>query len=77
MTPLLTYLAQQYQVRIHVPPAPGPGKYVVQLGGIQGQRAPAILADATPLAEEAVTLLTPPLPLVEAGEVAAGALTGH
>ncbi len=43
----------------------------------EGQVLAAIPADASPLLEEAETLLPPPLPLVVAGEESTGALTGH
>ena len=73
----VTVVAEQDQVGVHVPPALGPGKDVVQLGGVKGQRDPAIPTNAASLLEETEPLLAPPLPLVEAGEVATGALTGH
>ena len=69
--------AQEHEVGIHVPPSLRPREDVVQLGGIQGQRAPAIPADASPLLEETESLLPPPLSLLETGEEATGALPGH
>ena len=62
---LMALLAQEHEVGIHVPPPLGPGKYVVQLGGIQGQRAPAIPTDASSLLEETEALPTPPLIFLE------------
>ena len=66
---VVTLPAQEHQVRIHAPPAPGPGKDVVR-GGIKGQRAPAV-ADASAFLEE-TGMLVRPLPLVVAGEEATG-----